>query len=195
MSEAETRSTPDAKETVLLSKWQRWLEFLQILAVLVIAAGIAMPFAFGLQVAGAWAGAAALAITGFLIAYLALGLIRKEADSTADQKYEVTATRILTLESTGVPKDVVDTLRHLRTDDLPRQWEGAETLRDDFYARIGEKRGAAYLPRILPYLAVYAPSRPGPASQKPLMNEVVRNADTNILTTDTKMSLGSEASR
>lgn len=159
MSGAETGSTPNSGEKAPLSQWQRWLEFLQVTAVLIIAAGVILPFGFGLQSTGAWLGAAALAIAGVVVAFLALRLIDVDYEIVTDQKFEITSMRLLTLGEIGAAPDVVDALRDMCGPDT--QWGGsAAKLRDDFYARIGEKRGAEYLRRILPYLAVYTSPSP-----------------------------------
>jgi hypothetical protein len=72
--------------------------------------------------------------------------------------YEITPNRLRTLTAIGTPRDVRGAMESLQSPE--RAWTGSEAeLRATLYQKIGVKRGAAYLPAVLPYLVVYEERR------------------------------------
>src|SRR5260370_31268691 len=181
MTDAAIIPTTTTEPKRPLSSWQRWLEFLQVIAVLTIASGIASPLARGIDSAQAWLDGAGFVIIGILIAYLPLGRIDIDSEIATDQKFEITPTRLCTLGETGAPPDVLDALRDM-CDHNAGRWEGSGAqFRDDLYGRLGEKRGHTYLEQILQYLAVYVSASPAQSAASTWSEqEFVPNADTNV---------------
>jgi hypothetical protein len=147
----EMKDVTRAEPAPQLKPWQRWLEFVQVIAALSVAAGLALPW--GLDLRRPWAWAVGLIALGFGAAWASLRWIRIEEPPDTPNEFEITDTRLLTLEALGTPKDIVSAMRAMHG---PSGWTGSgRAFRGDFYARLGAKRGASYLPTVLPYLAVY----------------------------------------
>jgi hypothetical protein len=148
-----------------------------VIAVLCIGAAVAAPFGLDMTSWRAWLGAAALLLTGILIAHLAMALIDVDADVASHAEYEITKSRLATLSAIGTPPDVYGVLDGLH-DGI--RWSGsAADFRKALYGRLGEKRGAVYLPRVLPYLAIYSP--------EPEKKEVVDTPESDLPITEQKL--------
>jgi hypothetical protein len=155
MANEESKPAP-IDEKAPLAKWQRWLEFAQVIAVLCIGAGVAAPFAFGTTNWQGWVGLLALPPIGAFIAYMAIDLIR--VDEESKDQYEITPARLATLGAIGTPADVCNQLSAMCDG---TRWSGsASGFRDALYGRLGEKRGAVYVSRVLPYLEIYSSAPP-----------------------------------
>jgi len=132
--------------------WHTWVEFVQVIAVLSIGAGVTIAI---LNDAGRGIGVAAI-VFGVIMALLSLRLVHPPEDlATLKETFEVTETRVATLKLIGTPDDVLLALNGMRGE---KAWSGtAAAFQDGLYQRLGVKRGADYVPQVLPYLAAYDP--------------------------------------
>lgn len=169
-----------------LAGWQRWLEFLQIVAVLFIGCGIAIPFVTGFDRQWSWIGVPTGIIVGGVLAFGASRLVKPSPVEIEDgQQFEITRIRLRILAANGIPRDVLSAVLAM-CDPKTKQWKGsADEFRDAFYEKIGKKRGAAYATIVLPYLAVYV--REQPASTKDVRTEA-QDPGTKLLERSTDAS-------
>lgn len=132
--------------------WHTWVEFVQVIAVLSIGAGVTIAM---LNDAARGSGIAAI-VFGVIMALLSLRLVHPPEDvASLKETFEVTETRVATLRLMGTPDDVLLALNGMRGD---MAWSGtAAAFQDGLYKRLGVKRGADYIPQVLPYLAAYDP--------------------------------------
>jgi hypothetical protein len=183
MAEKETSSIEQTEKKEPLEGWQRWLEFVQIMAVLAIGCGLAVPFAFDFDPLWMGIGLPAFILIGVAFAFIASRLVKASpAEIETGQQFEITRTRLRTLASNGTPRDVLWALREM-CDRQTRQWTGSEDeFRQTLYEKIGEKRGASYVGNLLPYLAVYVRDQQRPTDvstqpQDPATKLIERKAD------------------
>ncbi|HKS23250.1 MAG TPA: hypothetical protein VJZ76_10660 [Thermoanaerobaculia bacterium] len=156
MTAINTPANESTEKKTPLVGWQRWLEFLQIVAVLVIGCGIAIPFVTGFDPGWSWIGVPTGIVVGSVLAFTASRLVKPAPVEIKDgQQFEITRTRLRTLASNDTPRDVLWALREM-CDPKTKQWRGSEgEFRQSFYEKIGEKRGAQYASSLLLFLAVY----------------------------------------
>lgn len=160
MTAIDTPTKETTEKKMPLAGWQRWLEFLQILAVLVIGCGVALPFVTGFAI-WAWISLPASIAVGGGLAFAASRLvIAAPPEITEGQQFEITRIRLRIFAANGTPRDVLWALMAMR-DAMTKRWTGsADEFRKAFYKQIGEKRGMPFVNNLLPYLAIYAPEQP-----------------------------------
>jgi hypothetical protein len=132
--------------------WRKWLEFVQLIGVLLFGLAFVLPFAVG-STPMAWTTTAVSITLGCLLVAWSLTFIPKVEIAVSDQRYEVTQTRLNSLRTTGTPENIVGSIAEMNA---TGRWNGtAQEFRDSFYSLVGSKIGRVYLPRVLPYLVVY----------------------------------------
>jgi hypothetical protein len=132
--------------------WRKWLEFVQLIGVLLFGLAFVLPFAVS-GTPTVWIISAVFLDLGCLLVAWSLTFIPKEEITVSDQRYEVTQTRLNSLRTTGTPENIVGSIGEMNA---TGRWNGtAQEFRDSFYSLVGSKIGRVYLPRVLPYLAVY----------------------------------------